>query len=244
MPASRRSNSRRSQLSRLLRLSIILQTQLGHSAAELARELRVSSRTIFRDFHALQEAGIPVCYSEAKGGHVIESCFNPSVPPLNADELAALLLAARTSSLLASREFASVVSQSAAKLLAKAPAPIQEEMTHMLKSCVVDHSHLSRPEDGGLCDDIIRAIRKRRQLRISYLQVNGSTQLVQTRVAPYRLVVSPEGCFLVGRSSVHRKVWHFGLGQMCRVEITDDTYELPAKYLRSGHVSDLPGERN
>lgn len=45
---------------RLIKMVLLLQSRPSMTAAELARELEVSERTITRDAQALSEAGVPV----------------------------------------------------------------------------------------------------------------------------------------------------------------------------------------
>ncbi len=55
---------------RLISLVLLLQEQGPQSAAELARQLEVSVRTIYRDLDALSTAGIPVYGERGPGGGV------------------------------------------------------------------------------------------------------------------------------------------------------------------------------
>ena len=57
-----------SRIYRLLRLITMLQGRRGYTVNELAGELEVSRRTIFRDLNMLEMARIPYYYDQQRGG--------------------------------------------------------------------------------------------------------------------------------------------------------------------------------
>ena len=79
--------------SRLLHLLLLLQNRGRLTAGQLAGELEVSVRTIYRDVEALHAAGIPL-YGEAghAGGYQLLDGFHTRLTGLTAPEAEALAL--------------------------------------------------------------------------------------------------------------------------------------------------------
>jgi predicted DNA-binding transcriptional regulator YafY len=79
---------------RLISLVLLLRQRGRLTAATLARELEVSTRTVLRDIEALSAAGVPV-YAERgrRGGFALLPDFQTDLTGLNHDEALALLVA-------------------------------------------------------------------------------------------------------------------------------------------------------
>src|SRR5215813_11572282 len=76
--------------SRLVSLLLLLQARGRLTAAQLAEQLEVSERTIYRDLADLGAAGVPV-YGEG-GGYQLLDGYRTNLTGLTPDEAGALLL--------------------------------------------------------------------------------------------------------------------------------------------------------
>ncbi len=84
-----------SRIYRLLRVVTLLQSGRGYTAGQLAEELQVSRRTVFRDLNALEMARIPYYFDhESQGFRISQHFFMPPVN-LTLSEALTLLVTSR-----------------------------------------------------------------------------------------------------------------------------------------------------
>jgi len=221
------------RLSRFLRLIDLLQSRVGRTTYQVAEELGVSKRTVYRELRRLRDAGVPIVYDPDKGGHVITWNRRHSASAPSEDELTWLVVAAHISPLAKSPKWGPVISRCAYGILSSLSDRARERATRLIRSCVVDFSPLeSGYGTSNVLPLVVEALARRRRVRIRYRPSNASEKLGQTLLSPYRLAGTCEGWFVLGRSSFHRAVRCFGLPQIVHGEATDQSYRVPQGYCR------------
>ncbi len=216
-----------SRIHRLLRLITMLQTGRGYSANDLARELEVSRRTIFRDLNMLEMAHIPYYFDSETGGYQISRHF--FLPPINltlTEALAMLVLTGRGRS-SGNLPLLSQGTKAAMKLESALPHPIREHVGSVIDRLSVSLGPVSRHEGlDAIFDQFTEAVGARRVCRIVYISFHEREQIV-TNVHPLRLIFISRGWYLVGYSTKHREIRTFKVSRVRKLTVTDRTFHAP-----------------
>jgi predicted DNA-binding transcriptional regulator YafY len=173
-------------LSRSARLLLLLQAFRGRrtpvTAAELARALEVSERTIYRDLAELAAQGAPI-EGEAGVGYILR--LGLFLPPLmlSEDEIEAIMLGLR----YVDQRGDEVLTRAAATALAKIGAVLTLEAQTVLSAPVAipGPDGYGFPENTVPLSELRGAIRSQRRLRITY--VDGQRHRTDRVVWPFQL---------------------------------------------------------
>ncbi|GAB2571409.1 transcriptional regulator [Paractinoplanes abujensis] len=181
---------------RLINLVLLLQARGTMTAAELAAELEVSERTVYRDVVALSAAGVPVYAQQGRvGGYRLVDGYRTRLTGLSRAEAEALFLAglpgpAREMGMTEAAETARL------KILAALPAGLQEASERAGQRFHLDapgwfHDPQTPPVLAGLA----QAVWHDQELAITYQRHDEVTRTV----SPYGLVLKNGVWYLVGQ---------------------------------------------
>jgi predicted DNA-binding transcriptional regulator YafY len=213
---------------RLLSLLMLLQTRGQMSAQELADELEVSERTIYRDIIALSTSGVPVYVSRGPGGGVrLIDEYRTTLTGLTSDEVRALFMVSIPAPLLqlgVSETFKGAL----LKLSASLPDSRRPDETRTRQRIHLDSSWWFQSEESVPCLRIIQqALWQDRRLRIKVHWEFFNTEFEQ-EAEPYGLVAKANIWYLVygrGGSPHVRRV-----SEITEVELLSEYFVRPPDF--------------
>ena len=182
---------------RLIKMVLLLQSRPSMTAAELARELEVSERTVTRDAQALSEAGVPVYADRGRaGGYRLIGGYRTRLTGLARSEAEALFLSGVPGAL---REMGLEDAASAARLKVSAallPSLRDASRTAAQRFHLDAPNWFTEPKAPALLPAVAEAVWDDRRITAHY---RGRDAVVERTLEPYGLVLKAGVWYLCAR---------------------------------------------
>jgi predicted DNA-binding transcriptional regulator YafY len=155
---------------RLFQIVQLLRTRRLTTAADLAGELEVSTRTVYRDVQDLLDSGVPI-EGEAGVGYRMQKGFELKPMVFTVDELEALVLGARLVEAWGDPDLGAAVRCAMSKIESVLPEPLQASM---LKTALFGPPRRVQTESSGTLRSLRRAIGNERWVELDYVDGDGA----------------------------------------------------------------------
>ncbi|MEV0237242.1 YafY family protein [Nonomuraea sp. NPDC050786] len=190
--------------SRLLSLLLLLQTRGRMTAPELAAELEVSVRTVYRDVEALSAAGVPVYADRGPaGGYQLLDGYRTRLNGLTAEEASSLFLAGLPGP-AAELGLAEVAATAELKLLAALPPEPRSHASRMRERFLLDvPSWYRSADDVPHLSEVAEAVWDQRPLHMTYRR--WGQQEIDRVVHPYGLVLKGGSWYMAAAPRQHNE---------------------------------------
>ena len=177
---------------RLFQIVQLLRTRRLTTAADLAAELEVSTRTVYRDVQDLVECGVPI-EGEAGVGYRLQKGFELRPMTFTVDELQALVLGARLVQAWADPDLGVAVRGAMSKIESVLPEPLQAAM---LKTALFGPPQRVRRTHSEALSRLRRSIGRERWVHLHY--VDAKTAVTERTIIPLGLYFWGEFWLLAG----------------------------------------------
>lgn len=223
---------------RLISLVMLLQARGRMTASELARELEVSERTVYRDLEALNAAGVPVLAERGPGGGVmLPDKYRTDLTGLTEKEVRGLFMSVVPGPLSA-LGLDKAIEAAMLKLAAALPDRQRRGVERVRGRIHVDTAHWFHT--GEAVPHLItlqEAVWQERRVMVQYQSASGGRS--RTYFNPYGLVAKAGVWYLVGVTMRERRA--FGVSQVREARQEIVVYRVSR--IRHAALTDEPFDR-
>ena len=212
--------------SRLVNLLLLLQSRGGLTAAELARELEVSVRTVHRDVEELSAAGVPIFAERGPhGGIRLVDGYRTRLTGMTADEAEALFMAGLPGP-AAQLGLGTVVASSQLKVMAALPPELRSRASRLVERFHLDASGwFQGHEDVPHLATLAAAVWDGHEVRMLYARGQGD---VARTIAPLGVVLKGGVWYVVG--IVDEQIRTYRVSRVHGAEPLETRFERPAGF--------------
>jgi predicted DNA-binding transcriptional regulator YafY len=215
--------------SRLISVLLLLQTRGRMTAGQLAQELEVSVRTVYRDVEELSASGIPV-YADrgASGGFQLVEGYRTRLTGLTTEEAEALFLSGYPGP-AAQLGLGTVLAAAQLKVLAALPPELRGRASRLRQRFHLDApGWFQEAETAPHLEKIAEAVWADRRLQLKYRRGGGDGPIVDRTVDPMGVVLKAATWYLVARAGTDMRTYR--VSRIVELAMLDDRFERPADF--------------
>ncbi len=214
--------------SRLLSLLLLLQSRGRMTAQELADELEVSVRTVYRDVESLGASGVPVYADRGPaGGYQLLDGYRTRLTGLTGDEAGTLFLAGVPGP-AAELGLGSVLAAAELKLRASLPGELADRADRVRERFHLDAPGWFRADEPTPHLAVVAdAVWSSRQLSVRYRRWKAPREVSRT-LSPLGVVLKAGRWYLVARA--RDRVTAYRVANILDAVVLDDEAERPAGF--------------
>jgi proteasome accessory factor B len=231
-----RSGRSRPPLERMLRIHQALQSGGFPSAHALARDLEVSTKTIYRDVEFMRDRiQLPVAYDDRRHGfHYTQEVSAFPTLQITEGELVAILVAEKALQAYRGTMFERPLLSAFQKIAANLPETISLNLAEW-DSTISFRTSVEPVVNLELLDRLARATAHREQLRLVYRKP-GETDGTPRVVDPYHLANINGEWFLFAFDHLRQDLRTFAPSRIVSLNLTGERFDRPASFSLAEHL--------
>lgn len=229
---------------RLVAMVMHLQGRRVVRAEELAAHFEVAVRTVYRDFAALAESGVPICGEAGVGYSLMKGYHLPPVM-LTAEEAMALFVGGEMVKQFADASMRAPMASALTKIRSVLPRESQDDLDRLSNATAIfAESRLPSGLDQRMLLPIQQAIVARRVLRMTYRARARDDDTVRD-VEPLGVTYHSAAWYLVAWCRLRGDFRYFKIERLRALEVLKERFALRPGFSLREHLRELraTGER-
>jgi len=220
-----------SNIWRLLRILLIFSRRPAKiKAKEIAQDIEISVRQVYRDIDCLKLAGIPI-YSDRSGFTLMPDFFMPKIS-LEVPEILTLFLLCSSIKAQKGTPYCDLLASACDKILNALPENIKKAFITEDYDAIVDFG-LDAKIDYKKIDDIFKLIYDatlaNKSLRLKYYSME-TKKLTSRVVDPYAFKFNFGIWYLIGFCHLRSEIRTFRVDRIRKVEVLDKNFKIPSGF--------------
>ena len=208
------------RLSRLVAILTQLQTRRLVTSTKLAEKFGVSTRTIYRDLKALEQAGVPILIEDGKGYTLMEGY---KIPPIMFSENQANALILAEQLVLKNRDSSLISDYAEAIDKIKAVLRQREKDKANLLSLRTKFANLDNYEiKSNILSSLQNALTNFYLVQLDYINAENHTS--KRIVEPFALLSITEGWLMVAFCRLRKEFRYFRLDRIQKLQIQEENF--------------------
>ena len=209
------------RLSRLAAILTQLQTKRLITATELAEKFSVSTRTIYRDIKALEQAGVPVLTEEGKCYSLMEGY---RIPPVMFTESEANALITAEQLVLKNKDASFVKEYSGAIIKIKSVLRHTiKDKANLLSDRIVFRQNAANDKTSNYLSTLQLALTNLNLVEIDYYSPDND-QLTKRIIEPFALYSTQENWIVIAWCRLRKNYRAFRLDRLKNLTVSADTF--------------------
>lgn len=225
------------RINRLLRLIMLLQARRPRTAQELADELGVSRRTVFRDLNTLEDAGVPCREvgmdgprgraNPGGGGYRIEKGFHLPPTSLSVAEVLGLLHLAKATGAQRDRPLHAAALSGIYKLISTVPDPVRGVCSEMMANVSVNPGATVDGDIESRHYTVLQTCADQGKRCEVVYQPPIDAEAQRFSLDPYALHHANRAWYVLGKTCLHQEVRVLKLLRIAELQPTEQSFTRP-----------------
>ena len=224
------------RVQRLLQLISLLRSGQALDADEIAKRMKISRRTVFRDLEMIERAGVPCRFDQERRGYVIDAWY--FLPPVSLTLPEALALHLAVFKLASPQNFPMYnEAQRATRKISQAlPAGLRDQCTRIAQVFEARWpAHADARVIGASFQRLQVAAAECRKVRLRYDSYYEAREIVSI-VHPYLVAMVNRAWYLFAHSELHGEARTFRLDRVLSSEVLAETFVRPSGFSLDKHI--------
>ena len=197
---------------------IHLQSKKLITAQELSERYQISLRTVYRDIHSLEEAGIPIIGEAGRGYSLVDGYKLPPVM-FTREEAMAFVTSSTLIKKLGDESMKKSFESALFKIKAVLKGPDKEIVENLEKSVLVREIKFSAPNKSIPLEKVLSAIAYKMQVSFQYF-ANSSQEQTDRKVEPIGVFQTGDNWRLIAYCHLRNDYRDFRLDRITNIELT------------------------